>query len=93
MPRALLRRRSCGHSCLMRFLEYTIASAIDFVTKVSWDHTTHNFREKNYTPKMANEEAPKMLQQQQIPDLLPSMFYIPNFISENEEQRILEKVC
>ena len=41
---------------------------------------------------MANEESPNMLQQQQIPDMPPSMFYIPNFISEDEEQRILEKV-
>jgi hypothetical protein len=43
-------------------------------------------------PEMANEISPKMLQQQQIPGLPPSMFYIPNFISDDEEQRILEKV-
>jgi hypothetical protein len=41
---------------------------------------------------MADEESPNMLQQQQIPSLPPSMFYIPNFITEDEEQRILEKV-
>lgn len=33
-----------------------------------------------------------LLQQHRIPVLPPSMFYIPNFISEDEEQRILEKV-
>jgi hypothetical protein len=42
---------------------------------------------------MANEDSPNMLQQQQISDMPRSMFYIPNFISEDEEQRILEKVC
>jgi len=41
---------------------------------------------------MASEDSPNMLQQQQIPGLPPSMFYIPNFITEDEEQRILEKV-
>jgi alkylated DNA repair protein alkB family protein 6 len=41
---------------------------------------------------MANEDSPRLLQQQQIPGLPPSMFYISNFISEDEEQRILEKV-
>lgn len=42
---------------------------------------------------MANEQSPEvLLQRQQIPGLPPSMFYIPNFITEDEEQRILEKV-
>lgn len=41
---------------------------------------------------MANIVTPESLQQQQIPDLPPTMFYIPNFITEDEEQRILEKV-
>jgi hypothetical protein len=56
------------------------------------DRSTHGFRENNNSLKMANEESPSMLHQQQIPGLPPSMFYIPNFISEDEEQRILEKV-
>jgi len=42
---------------------------------------------------MANEDSRELLQQQQIPGLPQSMFYIPNFINEDEEQRILEKVC
>lgn len=41
---------------------------------------------------MANSVTPESLQQQQIPDLPPTMFYISNFITEDEEQRILEKV-
>lgn len=41
---------------------------------------------------MANATPPDRLQQHQIPDLPPKMFYIPNFINEDEEQRILEKV-
>ena len=49
-------------------------------------------RGNDYTLKMANKDSPNMLQQQQIPGLPPSMFYIPNFITEDEEQRILEKV-
>jgi hypothetical protein len=44
------------------------------------------------TLTIANEDSPDMLQQQQIPGLPPSMFYVPNFIGEDEEQRILEKV-
>jgi len=47
----------------------------------------------NITLKMANEDSRELLQQQQIPGLPQSMFYIPNFINEDEEQRILEKVC
>jgi hypothetical protein len=41
---------------------------------------------------MAVNASPDLLQQQQIPDLPPKMFYIPNFITEDEEQRILDKV-
>jgi hypothetical protein len=41
---------------------------------------------------MANKITPELLQRQQIPDLPSKMFYIPNFITEDEEQRILEKV-
>jgi hypothetical protein len=41
---------------------------------------------------MANQTTPELLQRQQIPDLPSKMFYIPNFISEEEEQRVLEKV-
>jgi hypothetical protein len=41
---------------------------------------------------MADNSSPDLLQQQQIPDLAPKMFYIPNFITEDEEQRILDKV-
>lgn len=41
---------------------------------------------------MADNTSPDLLHQQQIPDLPPKMFYIPNFITEDEEQRILDKV-
>jgi hypothetical protein len=41
---------------------------------------------------MANDTSSDLLQRQQIPDLPPKMFYIPNIITEDEEQRILEKV-
>lgn len=41
---------------------------------------------------MVDVPPPDLLQQHQIPDLPPDMFYIPNFISQDEEQRILEKV-
>jgi hypothetical protein len=41
---------------------------------------------------MAKNASSEVLQRQQIPDLPPKMFYIPNFIAEDEEQRILEKV-
>ena len=41
---------------------------------------------------MAYNASSDLLQQQQIPDLPPKMFYIPNFITEDEEQRILDKV-
>lgn len=41
---------------------------------------------------MADNASPDLLQQQQIPDLPPKMFYFPNFITEDEEQRILDKV-
>ena len=42
--------------------------------------------------KMGDNVSPDLLQQRQIPDLPPNMFYIPNFITEDEEQRILDKV-
>ena len=42
--------------------------------------------------RMADNASPDLLQQQQIPDLPPKMFYIPNIITEDEEQRILDKV-
>jgi alkylated DNA repair protein alkB family protein 6 len=41
---------------------------------------------------MAKETTSQSLHQQRIPDLPQAMFYIPNFIREDEEQRILEKV-
>jgi hypothetical protein len=41
---------------------------------------------------MADQITPELLQRQQIPDLPSKMFYIPNFITEDEEQGILEKV-
>jgi len=41
---------------------------------------------------MADNASSDLLQQQRIPDLPPKMFYIPNFITEDEEQRILDKV-
>jgi hypothetical protein len=41
---------------------------------------------------MADQITAELLQQQQIPDLPSKMFYIPNFITADEEQRILEKV-
>ena len=41
---------------------------------------------------MADNASSDLLQQQQIPDLPLKMFYIPNFITEDEEQRILDKV-
>jgi hypothetical protein len=41
---------------------------------------------------MADNASSDLLQQQQIPELPPKMFYIPNFITDDEEQRILDKV-
>jgi len=41
---------------------------------------------------MADTALSELLQHQQIPDLPPKMFYIPNFITEDEERRILDKV-
>ncbi|GAB7322413.1 hypothetical protein MBLNU13_g03363t1 [Cladosporium sp. NU13] len=41
---------------------------------------------------MSDNASSGLLQQQKIPDLPPKMFYIPNFITEDEEQRILDKI-
>ena len=41
---------------------------------------------------MTDNASPSLLQLQQIPDLPPKMYYYPNFITEDEEQRILDKV-
>jgi hypothetical protein len=49
-------------------------------------------RKLHDTLSMANDTSSDLLQRQQIPDLPPKMFYIPNIITEDEEQRILEKV-
>ena len=41
---------------------------------------------------MGDDISPDLLQQQRIPDLPPSMYYIPDFITGDEEQRMLDKV-
>jgi len=42
--------------------------------------------------RMANDTSSDLLHRHKIPDVPPKMFYIPNFITEDEEQRVLDKV-
>ena len=42
---------------------------------------------------MDNRSLPASLQEMVIPSLPASGYYVPNFITENEEAYLLRKVC